>query len=151
MQPNPQEQQFWSQVEQSPDPVALQPQSQAGAIVQPIQTEQHVVPLSVPKFKHMSRVASTALFLTGFLIYFIAYYFAVLYGNGEIMAGGELMCCLFFNLALVFEIIFYLKMLEHNTTYQTGKTGTIVNIVLVGAVTMAGMFYLVFLLSGASF
>ena len=61
------------------------------------------------------------------------------------------MCCLFFNTALVFEIIFYLKMLEHNDTYQTGKTWTIVNIVVVGTVTMAGMFYLVLLLSGASF
>ncbi|MEJ6562203.1 MAG: hypothetical protein QNL85_00650 [Euryarchaeota archaeon] len=151
MQPDPQERKFWGQVEQSPDPVALQHQSQAGTIVQPIQTEQHVVPLAVPKFKHMSRVASTVLFLTGFLIYFVAFYFEVLDGDGEIMAGGELMCCLFFNTALVFEIIFYLKMLEHNDTYQTGKTWTVVNIVVVGTVTMAGMFYLVLLLSGASF
>lgn len=151
MQPDTQEQQFWGQVEQSPGPMALQHQSQAGTMGQPIQTEQHVVPLSVPKFKHMSRVASTVLFLTGFLIYFVAYYLEVLKGNGEIMAGGELICCLFFNTALVFEIIFYLKMFEHNNTYQKGNTWSIVNIILIGALTMAGMFYLVLLSSGASF
>ena len=151
MEPDEQQTQFWGQVDQqppstqiypSPNPVLIQQQVQPASVVQPIQ-QQGVVYIQVPKFKHPTRIASSILIGSGFVIYLISLAIGISGDSELFLALGGGTCCLAFNAAFICEIIFYTKMLEHNKTYGESNGWAIANIVFGSILTMVGLLYIV--------
>ena len=119
---------------QTPQPVTINAGQQAGMpygaqSFQPIM-QQNIMYIQMPKFRHPTRIISSALVTIGILVYFISFIVA-LDGNSDGWFNiGYGTCCMFFNAAFVCEIIFYYNMIQHNQSYGQGTGWAITNIVL---------------------
>ena len=119
---------------QTPQPVTINAGQQAGMPhgAQPFQPfmQQNIMYIQMPKFRHPTRIISSALVTIGILVYFISLIVA-LDGNSDAWFNiGYGTCCMFFNAAFVCEIIFYYNMIQHNQSYGQGTGWAITNIVL---------------------
>ena len=119
---------------QTPQPVTINAGQQAGMPygAQPFQPimQQNIIYIQMPKFRHPTRIISSALVTIGILVYFISLIVA-LDGNSDAWFNiGYGTCCMFFNAAFVCEIIFYYNMMQHNQSYGQGTGWAITNIVL---------------------
>ena len=119
---------------QTPQPVTINAGQQAGMPygAQPFQPimQQNIMYIQMPKFRHPTRIISSALVTIGILVYFISLIVA-LDGNSDAWFNiGYGTCCMFFNAAFVCEIIFYYNMMQHNQSYGQGTGWAITNIVL---------------------
>ena len=119
---------------QTPQPVTINAGQQAGMPygAQPFQPimQQNIMYIQMPKFRHPTRIISSALVTIGILVYFISFIVA-LDGNSDAWLNiGYGTCCMFFNAAFVCEIIFYYNMIQHNQSYGQGTGWAITNIVL---------------------
>ena len=119
---------------QTPQPVTINAGQQAGMPygAQPFQPimQQNIMYIQMPKFRHPTRIISSALVTIGILVYFISIIVAF-DGNSEAWFNiGYGTCCMFFNAAFVCEIIFYYNMMQHNQSYGQGTGWAITNIVL---------------------
>ena len=119
---------------QTPQPVTINAGQQAGMPygAQPFQPimQQNIMYIQMPKFRHPTRIISSALVTIGILVYFISLIVA-LDGNSDTWFNiGYGTCCMFFNAAFVCEIIFYYNMMQHNQSYGQGTGWAITNIVL---------------------
>ena len=116
-----------------PQPVLINPPVEASSISRQDhteETEQSIVFIRSPKFRHPTRIISSALVTIGILVYFISFIVA-LDGNSDGWFNiGYGTCCMFFNAAFVCEIIFYYNMIQHNQSYGQGTGWAITNIVL---------------------
>lgn len=119
---------------QTPQPVTINAGQQAGMPygAQPFQPimQQNIMYIQMPKFRHPTRIISSALVTIGILVYFISL-IVTLDGNSDAWFNiGYGTCCMFFNAAFVCEIIFYYNMMQHNQSYGQGTGWAITNIVL---------------------
>ena len=119
---------------QTPQSVTINAGQQAGMPygAQPFQPimQQNIMYIQMPKFRHPTRIISSALVTIGILVYFISLIVA-LDGNSDAWFNiGYGTCCMFFNAAFVCEIIFYYNMMQHNQSYGQGTGWAITNIVL---------------------
>ena len=119
---------------QTPQPVTINAVQQAGMPygAQPFQPimQQNIMYIQMPKFRHPTRIISSALVTIGILVYFISFIVA-LDGNSDAWFNiGYGTCCMFFKAAFVCEIIFYYNMIQHNQSYGQGTGWAITNIVL---------------------
>ena len=119
---------------QTPQSVTINADHQVATpyVVQPLQPimQQNIMYIQMPKFRHPTRIISSALVTIGILVYFISFIVA-LDGNRDAWFNiGYGTCCMFFNAAFVCEIIFYYNMIQHNQSYGQGTGWAITNIVL---------------------
>ena len=104
---------------------------------QPIM-QQNIMYIQMPKFRHPTRIISSALVTIGILVYFISLIVAP-DGNSDAWFNiGYGTCCMFFNAAFVCEIIFYYNMMQHNQSYGQGTGWAITNIVLAVVLIIVG-------------
>ena len=127
---------------QTPQPVTINAGQQAGMPygAQPFQPimQQNIMYIQMPKFRHPTRIISSALVTIGILVYFISLIVA-LDGNSDAWFNiGYGTCCMFFNAAFVCEIIFYYNMMQHNQSYGQGTGWAITNIVLAVVLIIVG-------------
>ena len=127
---------------QTPQPVTINAGQQAGMPygAQPFQPimQQNIIYIQMPKFRHPTRIISSALVTIGILVYFISLIVA-LDGNSDAWFNiGYGTCCMFFNAAFVCEIIFYYNMMQHNQSYGQGTGWAITNIVLAVVLIIVG-------------
>ena len=127
---------------QTPQPVTINAGKQAGMPygAQPFQPimQQNIMYIQMPKFRHPTRIISSALVTIGILVYFISLIVA-LDGNSDAWFNiGYGTCCMFFNAAFVCEIIFYYNMIQHNQFYGQGTGWAITNIVLAVVLIIVG-------------
>ena len=127
---------------QTPQPVTINAGQQAGMPygAQPFQPimQQNIMYIQMPKFRHPTRIISSALVTIGILVYFISLVVA-LDGNSDAWFNiGYGTCCMFFNAAFVCEIIFYYNMMQHNQSYGQGTGWAITNIVLAVVLIIVG-------------
>ena len=127
---------------QTPQPVTINAGQQAGMPygAQPFQPimQQNIMYIQMPKFRHPTRIISSALVMIGILVYFISLIVA-LDGNSDAWFNiGYGTCCMFFNAAFVCEIIFYYNMMQHNQSYGQGTGWAITNIVLAVVLIIVG-------------
>ena len=127
---------------QTPQPVTINAGQQAGMPygAQPFQPimQQNIMYIQMPKFRHPTRIISSALVTIGILVYFISL-IVTLDGNSDAWFNiGYGTCCMFFNAAFVCEIIFYYNMMQHNQSYGQGTGWAITNIVLAVVLIILG-------------
>ena len=127
---------------QTPQPVTINAGQQAGMPygAQPFQPimQQNIIYIQMPKFRHPTRIISSALVTIGILVYFISLIVA-LDGNSDAWFNiGYGTCCMFFNAAFVCEIICYYNMMQHNQSYGQGTGWAITNIVLAVVLIIVG-------------
>ena len=127
---------------QTPQPVTINAGQQAGMPygAQPFQPimQQNIMYIQMPKFRHPTRIISSALVTIGILVYFISLIVAP-DGNSDAWFNiGYGTCCMFFNAAFVCEIIFYYNMMQHNQSYGQGTGWAITNIVLAVVLIIVG-------------
>lgn len=127
---------------QTPQPVTINAGQQAGMPygAQPFQPimQQNIMYIQMPKFRHPTRIISSALVTIGILVYFISL-IVTLDGNSDAWFNiGYGTCCMFFNAAFVCEIIFYYNMMQHNQSYGQGTGWAITNIVLAVVLIIVG-------------
>ena len=127
---------------QTPQPVTINAGQQAGMPygAQPFQPimQQNIMYIQMPKFRHPTRIISSALVTIGILVYFISL-IVTLDGNSDAWFNiGHGTCCMFFNAAFVCEIIFYYNMMQHNQSYGQGTGWAITNIVLAVVLIIVG-------------
>ena len=119
---------------QTPQPVTINAGQQAGIPygAQPFQPimQQNIMYIQMPKFRHPTRIISSALVTIGILVYFISIIVAFDDNSEAWFNIGYGTCCMFFNAAFVCEIIFYYNMMQHNQSYGQGTGWAITNIVL---------------------
>ena len=94
---------------QTPQPVTINAGQQAGMPygAQPFQPimQQNIMYIQMPKFRHPTRIISSALVTIGILVYFISLIVA-LDGNSDAWFNiGYGTCCMFFNAAFVLSLI----------------------------------------------
>ena len=127
---------------QTPQPVTINAGQQAGMPygAQPFQPimQQNIMYIQMPKFRHPTRIISSALVTIGILVYFMSL-IVTLDGNSDAWFNiGYGTCCMFFNAAFVCEIIFYYNMMQHNQSYGQGTGWAITNIVLAVVLIIVG-------------
>ena len=127
---------------QTPQPATINAGQQAGMPygAQPFQPimQQNIIYIQMPKFRHPTRIISSALVTIGILVYFISL-IVTLDGNSDAWFNiGYGTCCMFFNAAFVCEIIFYYNMMQHNQSYGQGTGWAITNIVLAVVLIIVG-------------
>jgi len=129
----------------SPPPsVQINSQQLTGAVQAPIMgqpvTQQNIMYIQMPKFKHPIRIWSYVLIGVGILIYFASFVLGFDSGTETMFELGYGTCCMFFNAAFVCEIVFYYNMMQHNQSYGQGIGWAVTNIVFAVILTIIGLF-----------
>ena len=125
-----------------PQPVLINPPVEASSISRQDhteETEQSIVFIRVPKFKHPSRLVSS--FAVTIALVTFLFFFASAFAKSDLflLETGIKSCCVILNIAFVSEIVFYSHLFQHNKETKKSNFSTVFNIVLFVALTIAGV------------
>ena len=125
-----------------PQPVLINPPVEASSISRQDhteETEQSIVFIRVPKFKHPSRLVSS--FAVTIALVTFLFFFASAFAKSDLflLETAIKSCCVILNIAFVSEIVFYSHLFQHNKETRGSNFSTVFNIVLFVALTIAGV------------
>lgn len=125
-----------------PQPVLINPPVEASSISRQDhteETEQSIVFIRVPKFKHPSRLVSS--FAVTIALVTFLFFFASAFAKSDLflLETAIKSCCVILNIAFVSEIVFYSHLFQHNKETKKSNFSTVFNIVLFVALTIAGV------------
>ncbi len=125
-----------------PQPVLINPPVEASSISRQDhteETEQSIVFIRVPKFKHPSRLVSS--FAVTIALVTFLFFFASAFAKSDLflLETAIKSCCVILNIAFVSEIVFYSHLFQHNKETRKSNFSTVFNIVLFVALTIAGV------------
>jgi hypothetical protein len=125
-----------------PQPVLINPPVEASSISRQDhteETEQSIVFIRAPKFKHPSRTVSSFAVVIA-LITFL-FFFASAFAKSDLflLETAIKSCCVILNIAFVSEVVFYSHLFQHNKETRKSNFSTVFNIVLFVVFTIAGV------------
>ena len=125
-----------------PQPVLINPPVEASSISRQDhteETEQSIVFIRVPKFKHPSRLVSS--FAVTIALVTFLFFFASAFAKSDLflLETAIKSCCVILNIAFVSEIVFYSHLFQHNKETRKSNFSTVFNIVLFVTLTIAGV------------
>ena len=125
-----------------PQPVLINPPVEASSISRQDhteETEQSIVFIRVPKFKHPSRLVSS--FAVTIALVTFLFFFASAFAKSDLflLETAIKSCCVILNIAFVSEIVFYSHLFQHNKETKKSNFSTVFNIVLFVTLTIAGV------------
>ena len=125
-----------------PQPVLINPPVEASSISRQDHTEetdQSIVFIRTPKFKHPSRLVSS--FAVTIALVTFLFFFASAFAKSDLflLETAIKSCCVILNIAFVSEIVFYSHLFQHNKETRNSNFSTVFNIVLFVTLTIAGV------------
>ena len=125
-----------------PQPVLINPPVEASSISRQDhteETEQSIVFIRAPKFKHPSRLVSS--FAVTIALVTFLFFFASAFAKSDLflLETAIKSCCVILNIAFVSEVVFYSHLFQHNKEGRKSNFSTVFNIVLFVALTIAGV------------
>ena len=129
-----------------PQPVLINPAVEAFSISRQDhteETEQSIVFIQSPKFKHPSRTVSS--FAVVIAIITFLFFFASAFAKSDLflLETAIKSCCVILNIAFVSEVVFYSHLFQHNKETRKSNFSTVFNIVFFVALTIAGVALLI--------